>query len=318
MSVSGQHEEEIGFIKYAGGSVGHGIIDAGSAGHALIGLDDALRYFNSQQSPELAQWDYGIPVRTQAGSWEAVVLGAGAVAGAFALGYAKKAGEKMAENDFKSMGLGDVLRKSMAALQGFIKLVKHTGKKKGWDTADLVWKEAKGEVGLRNSAGEVLFIPIDFLKWYAALPPGLLSKLTSVVADDRTLTIGVNTPTGLDTVTVSDAEKVLFKDESVETEEAALFPELEHGSLVRLKGKLIRGSEASNSVGLEYEGHVINCVPEAGKVRQFKRALFLKCVVEGRVTRHTKNRFVADKRPTIILSRVSPIEQDDQSDLFDN
>lgn len=117
--VSGDQEyEEVGYIKYSGRDVTRGIIDAGSAGSALIGLDEALRFFNTQQSPEFSNWSYEIPVQTRPGSWEAIVLGGIAtVGGGFALGYAKKAGEKMAERDFAEIGMKDVLRKSLERLR---------------------------------------------------------------------------------------------------------------------------------------------------------------------------------------------------------
>lgn len=59
--------EEVGFIKYSGAAVPHGVIDAGSAGAALLGLDEAIRFFNAQQSPDLASAQYEIPVETRAG-----------------------------------------------------------------------------------------------------------------------------------------------------------------------------------------------------------------------------------------------------------
>ena len=94
--------EEVGYLKYKGSLVDKGVIDAKSAGMALVGLDETIRYFNSRQSSEFAKLEYEVPVHIEEGSWVAFVLaGAAAVGGAFALGYAKKAGEKMAENDFK-------------------------------------------------------------------------------------------------------------------------------------------------------------------------------------------------------------------------
>jgi hypothetical protein len=101
-----------------------------------------------------------------------------------------------------------------------------------------------------------------------------------------------------------------------EIEEEVLFQELVHGASVSLEGRLIRGNEASNSIGLEYMGHVINCVPLVGSVRQYKAALFLRCKVEGRITRHSKNRFMAERRPTLIVDRVTPLETDTQGSLF--
>ncbi|MDP5239854.1 hypothetical protein Q9Q94_09940 [Uliginosibacterium sp. 31-16] len=308
--------EDVGFIKYSGSAVPHGVIDAGSAGMALIGLDEALRFFNEKQSTEFAKLDYEIPVRTEGGSWIAIVLGAmGAGAGTFALSYLKKAGEKMAENDCKDIGLKDVLKKSMSAMQYLVRLVKHTKKSKGWETQNVLWRENGNEVGIPNDAGEVLFIPTEFFNWYASIPQRLIVKMTTVVRAERTLSIGVMKGGVCEEVTVGEIDKILFSEDTLDADEDFLFPELEHGKTVKLEGKLIRGSEASNSVGFEYEGHVLNCIPDFGNVRRFKYALFLKCVIEGTVSRLTKQRLVAEKRPTIIIHKATPLEDDGQYSL---
>lgn len=317
MSVKTEQFEDLGFIKYSGENLINGVIDAGSAGSALVGLDEAIRFFNSQQSPDLTALQYDIPVQTRAGSWEAVLVASAAVGGAFALGYAKKAGEKLADNDFKEIGLKDVLKKSIAALQTLVKLVKHTRRSRGWERVRVEPTLGQDTVLVANDKGEELSVPLEYFRWYQQVPPRLLAKMTSVIRSDRVLTIGVFKQAKTDEVTIIEPEKPLFeKIQEDEFEEDILFPELTHGTNARLEGRLIRGNEASNSIGLEYKGHVINCVPAIGSIRQYKAALFLRCKVEGRITRHTKNRFVADRRPTLVLDRVVPLEADGQLGLF--
>lgn len=318
MSVENQKYEEIGFIKYSGENLAAGIIDAGSAGSALVGLDDSIRFFNMQQSRDFASLQYDVPVQTRAGSWEAVLLAGAAFGGAFALSYAKKAGEKLAENDFKDVGLKDALSKSMSALQSLAKLIKHTRRPHGWDIYRVEPTMESDFVIVKNGTGEELRIPMEFYRWYQQMSPRLLAKMTSVIRRDRVLTIGSIHNEKVETVTITESEKKLFDNLEIdEVEEEVLFPELIHGTNVSLEGRLIRGSEASNSVGLEYIGHVINCVPSIGSVRQYKSALFLRCRVEGRITRHSKNRFIAERRPTLIVERVIPLETDTQGSLFD-
>ena len=313
---------EVGYIKYTGEDAERGVIDAGSAGSALLGLDETLRYFNTQQSPDFASLDYDIPVQTRSGSWEAVVLGALATAGvvgaAFATGYAKKAGEKIAENDFKDVTMKQVLQKSMSALKTLAKVVKHTRQARGWENARFAMEGQDAQIMLLNDKGEELLVPAEFFRWYRDMPPRLLMRMTSVVRTKRVLHIGMSGDTGTDEVVVTEREKSLFDEAPDDDNDGEqLFPELVHGQTVDLEGRLIRGSEASNSVGLEYQGHIVNCVPAKGNVRQYKLALFLHCKVSGRVNRHAKNRFVADRRPTIILDRVVPLERDVQGSLFD-
>lgn len=318
MTVETEKFEDLGFVKYSGESLVSGVIDAGSAGSALVGLDEAVRFFNSQQSPDFSHLQYDIPVQTRVGSWEAILVASStAVVAAFALGYAKKAGEKLAENDFKDIGLKDALKKSMAALQTLAKLIKHTRRARGWDQVRVEPSSGQETVLVANEQGEELPVPLEYFRWYQQVPPRLLSRMTSVVRSDRVLTIGVVKATGTDEVTIVEGEKLLFDQlPEDEFEEDILFPELAHGANVQLEGRLIRGSEASNSVGLEYMGHVINCIPVQGSVRQYKPALFLLCKVEGRITRHAKNRFVLDRRPTLIVDRVVPLEADGQVGLF--
>ena len=318
MSSEDQEYEDVGYIKYSGKDVERGIIDAGSAGSALTGLDEAIRFFNRQQSPDFATLQYDVPVQTRAGSWEAVVMGSAlAVGGAFALGYAKKAGEKLAENDFKDIGLKDILKKSMTAIQTLAKVVKHTRRARGWKTARFALDDPTGTVLIVNDKGEELPVPMEFYRWFQQLPPRLLIRMTSVIRTERVLSIGIARSEKIDEVHVNEEDKPLFDDtQDEEEDENILFPELVHGQDAQLEGRLIRGNEASNTAGLEYQGHVINCVPAHGSVRQYKVALFLRCKVEGRITRHAKSRFVADRRPTLIVEKVVPLETDPQLGLF--
>ena len=99
--------------------------------------------------------------------------------------------------------------------------------------------------------------------------------MTSVIRTDRMLTIGVIKETGIEEVTIVEEEKPFFdRTQEDEFEEDILFPDLVHGANVRLEGRLIRGSEASNSFGLEYMGHVINCVPAHGMFDSTKQLSF--------------------------------------------
>jgi hypothetical protein len=310
--------EEVGYIKYTGRDVERGVIDAGSAGSALLGLDEALRYFNAQQSPDFATLQYEIPVQTRPGSWEAIILaGLATVAGGFALGYTKKAGEKMAENDFSAVGMRDVLRKSLDAMKTLAKVVKHTRRPRGWEQARFSMDSNEPEVVLLNDQGAELRVSAEYFKWFQQMPPRLLVRMTTIVRKERVLSIGLSGDGPDDDVQVLESDKSLFEGvQDDEIDDDFLFPELIHGNQASLEGRLIRGNETTNSVGLEYQGHIINCVPASGSVRKYKAALFLRCKVHGRVNRLTKSRFVADRRPTLVLDRVVPLEKDKQKGLF--
>ncbi|MDH3354258.1 MAG: hypothetical protein OEL79_03455 [Chromatiales bacterium] len=293
-------------------------LKAASAGTALIGLDEAIRFFIERQSPSYAKLDYQTPVKIGEGSWIAYVLGGlGAVSGAFALGYAKKAGEKLAGNDVGDKTSGEVLRASVEAIQSLVLLVKHTKKNKDWDTENIKWKDNNSVIGIPNDQGDHIFIPLKHFKWISEAPRKILQRISEVVTRKRALTIGVNNNGIVSEVSIEYGEKPLFLGSDIEVEEEEfLFPELEHGQSVKLEGKLTRGNESSNSVGLEYKGHILNCIPEEGSVVQYKPALFLKCVLEGTITRLTKKHHIAERRPTVLVKRVTPLEEDNQNRLF--
>lgn len=302
-------EESVGYVKFSGEAVHEGQIAADAAGNALLGLDECLRYFNRKQAPALARVPYEIPVKTTKGSWEVWLL---AGIGIYSASYIKKAAEKMAENDFKDIGLKDVLTKSIGALKHLVELVKHTKGNFDWASEDLSWRIADGLVGVTNSEGEVLFLPVEYFRWYFGLPRNMLKRITSAVEVDRTLTIAVRTSDGYETTTVEALEKEYFGHDLAANEEEFLFPELHHGDYVQLEGRLTRGNENSNSVGLEYQGHILNCVPEAGNIKQYKPALFLRCIVNGTVSRLYKQHTFAERRPTIVFSSITPLESDDE------
>lgn len=305
-----ENNAEVGFVKYEGDAVLPGILDAGKAGLALTGLDELLRYFNAKQSADLAKADYEVPIQVRAGSWEAMIIAGASV---FALAYLGRAGNEMAKSDFEGVSLKDVFKKSLKAAIYLIRLAKHTAKLKGWVLENVKWRNANTEVGIPNMDGEYEYFPIEFVKWYASMPPQIIRKMAEVVEEDRSLTVGVFDGGVLVQEKITIREKRIFvMDVGDELDDEFLFPELEQGMIVKLEGRLTRGNAETNSVGLDYKGHILNCVPEAGSVVQYKSALFLRCIVEGTVTRLNKTHVVAERKPTIIFKRITPLENDSQ------
>ncbi|WP_288431770.1 hypothetical protein [uncultured Stenotrophomonas sp.] len=311
-------DSAVGYLKLYGDAVPSGVISASAAGNVLLGLDDCIKYFCRKQAPGLAAIDYEIPVKTDEGSWivwiqEHALLVATTV-GAIGMGaYVKKAAEKMAENDFKEIGLSDVVRKSVDALKKLVDVLKHTKGDRDW-ASHLHWGAGAGVVGIENDIGEIIYIPIEYLKWYMEIPPTMLKRISGTVREGRSLAIGVKSGDGthFEATTITEAEKSFFGHPPAANDDGELlFPEMEHGDLVRLEGKLTRGNENANSLGLEYHGHVLNCVPGIGNIKKYKPALFLHCVVEGTVSRLYKQSNVAERRPTIIISDITPLESDD-------
>lgn len=312
-----ENDQSVGFISYEWNGAPAGVIDANAGGTALLGIDEAVRFFNRKQARGFSSTNYEIPVRTGEGSWIAYVLGVLAVPTAiFATAYAKKAGEKMAERDFAELGFKDIARKSVDALRCLIELIKHTGKTSGWDTSGVDWKDSATIIGIQNGTGEVLYIPAEYLKWYYEVPKATLKKLVAPVTKGRFMTVGSLPSDGeLRTVEVTSDHVALFDPEDSEEEEF-LFPELEHGTDVALEGLITRGNQETNSMGFQYLGHILNCNPANGSVRRFKAAMFLHCRIHATVNRHVTSLTHVDRRPTLIVNEVIPLEVDMQQALF--
>lgn len=310
-------EESVGYLKFSGEAVPDGVIGANAAGTALLSFDDCLRYFNRKQSPGFSRFEYDNPVKTTEGSWVIWVVGAASTAAAiFAGAYIKKAAEKMAENDFEDIGMKDVLKKSVDALKHVVDFIKHMKGKTDWSQPSVNWKTGSGMIGISNEDGEIFYMPIEYFRWYLDMPPKLLLKLTSVVAIERTMTIAVKEGNQFLKTTVTETEKLYFGHEEAANEDEFLFPELEHGLDVVLDGHLTRGNENANSIGLLYNGHVLNCVPYTGNIRRYKYALFLHCRVKGTITRLHNHPTILERKPTIIVDDIIPLEADDQYNLF--
>src|SRR5690606_12412088 len=129
--MENQRTDIIAFIKYEGELVKDGFMDVRKSAEVLAGIDELLRYFMYQESPDLKDFDFDIPVRIQKGSWEAIFPEniEGYAVGAFGLWMAGKyigsALEEIAKNDFKDVSLKDIFKKSFENLVGVVRLAKH-------------------------------------------------------------------------------------------------------------------------------------------------------------------------------------------------
>ena len=295
----------IGYLKYQGKIVEDGVLDARSAARALNGLDSALRYFIAQERPDLAAIEFPVPVRIQKGSWEAIIpktLGDWIVtaAGIAATKYLASAAGKLAEKDFKDVGIRDVFKKALQGIQWLIRIGKHVGHLEVKNvTAGLKW-DREGLVGLPNLKGEIIYVPQDEWKRLASCPVKLLSDLASVIEFERSLVIGVEEDGKMKTVEVSQRERYIFFESEDDTE--VLFPDLKHGMSVELDGTVTRGNEMSNTIGFLYEQHILTCIPHMGNIVRFKKHLFLPCKISGVISRLDKKGSPTETRPKIVFS----------------
>lgn len=313
-------ETYIGYIRYSGELVESGLMDARKSAQALIGFDEAVRYFVGCQDDELKNINFELPVRIRQGSWEALIpkgifwittaLGAGATA------YFVKAGQKMAENDFNDIGVKDIIKKSIDAIVWVIRIGKHIGTIAIKKFEKVKFRNDNTEIGILNDNGEILWVPKRFLDLYVKCPKSLLKKMADIVENERTLMIGLFDNAKEISESISLPYKRIFTHKD---EDDMLFPELKHGMEVILDGEVTRGNETSNSIGFKYQDHILTAYPRSGSVVRYKPALFLNAEIKGTISRIDESGGTDAMRPKIIFTHIEPKESNNKNlSLFDD
>lgn len=300
----------IAFVKYDGDSVAEGFLDARAAAEALMGFDEGIRYYLTKAGVE---GEYEIPVRIRKGTWEALipetllgwVLAGGSIV---ATTYLSTAAAQMAKNDFKDASLGSLIQGAVTKMQRVVKIKKHL---EGEDIKNVKtsFKNDGYTIILKSRRGD-LEVTKDDLEDYVNYPRKAVSRLARNIREDRTLSLGVVKDTKVTEEQVSFADRDYFYAEQ-DDENDELFPELTDGLEVLLEGKLIRGNQDTNSLGLKYKGHVLNCKPGKGEVNKYKQQLFTECAVNAIVDRTTARK-QGKKKPYLIVTSIE--SKDEESD----
>lgn len=317
--------EHIGSVRYVGLSMESGYMDACKSAQALVGIDEALRYFVGVQSSALRGTDFEIPVRIRKGSWEALIpaeIGTfiKIAAGLAGTAYLTTAAQKMASNDFKDVGFQQLFQKGLKAVQWALRLGKHVGSVTRRAFVGVQWRNGNTEIGIPNDSGELLFVPYEYFQMYEHMPASLLVKITRAISEERTLEVVVNSGSGESVVAVSLSERSIFCHDDDEM----LFPELVDGMPFDEEGLVTRGNENANSLGFQYQGRILTCYPQDGSIVRFKSTLFLPARMVGTVSRRDKFGEPTERKPKIVFSLVAPLasgedaEQASQALLFDD
>ncbi|WKB82940.1 hypothetical protein QYR09_07840 [Cellulophaga lytica] len=312
--------EYLAHIKYEGKLVEDGFLDARKSAEILIGIDEVIRFFLIQENKEISKLDIEIPIRVEKGSWMAILppdlsIGILTAIGTLAGAYGMTALHTVAKNDFKDVTSKDITKKIVKGIKWTIEIIKHLKKKKvkKFPDAKIELKEGIQMIGIPNENGELLFVPLEYLKLYTKVPEKLLDKLTKQIEEERELEIdfsekykGDNDDTGTP-AKINYGQKSLFFEEKEEDD--ILFPELKHGMYVELEGHLSRGNEKTNTLGFEYEKHTLTCIPYEGNIKNEKQTLFTNCTIKGYIDRLAKDGTIKEKRPLI---RYLEIENNDE------
>lgn len=322
--MASDNEEYIGYIQYCGQLVDSGLMDARKSAQALLGFDEAIRFFVSCQSSDFKEIDFELPVRIRQGSWEALIpdaifwlkTAAGTAFTGAATAYSIKAAQKMAENDFDNIGLKSILIKSLEAIQWVIRIGKHIGTLSIKKFESVKFRNENREIGLPNAKGEYLWVPKAHLDLFVKCPRSLLGKVADLIEDERILVIGLFKEGNEINERITLPYKRIF---ATKDEDDMLFPELKHGMKVVLKGEVTRGNETSNSIGFKYNEHILTAHPQTGSIVRYKPSLFLNAQITGTISRSEDNGGTNAKRPKIIFTDIVPKEADEKNlPLFDD
>ena len=294
------------------------MLDARKASKALVGFDEAIRFFSTIQNPIFHEVDFELPVKIRHGSWEAYIPEAitwvKATVALASSAYVVKAMHKMAENDFDEIGFKTIISKSVEAIKWVIKIGKHieTLRIKKFEKAQ--FRNDSQEIGIRNKNGEILWVPKEYLEWYSKCPPNLLEKLVELVEKNRILQVGSyqNNKASFEIVTIEHRQIFLS-----EKEDELLFPELVHGMEVTLQGEITRGNETANNMGFRYNEHILTIYPKSGSIVNYKESLFLEAEITGKISRRDDKGELRLNKPKIIFTDIKTISKSiNQYSLF--
>ncbi len=310
-------------IKYEGLLVEDGYLDARKSGEALIGIDEALKYFIFQENPQLKKIDFELPVRIRKGSWETIFpedINEILIKTSLTWGAAKYFGSalsEMAKNDFKDLGFKDVFKAAFKGMTWVLKIAVHLGTITKKKLENLKFSKDNSTVGITNEKGNVLWVPVEFVELFSNCPSKLFINLARVIEEERELEVSYNeTDSKKEIARVDKSSKFIFMPN--EEDDEILFPDLKHNDYVELDGHITRGNENSNTIGFYYRNHVLTCFPNQGNIISFKDFLFSNCTLKGFVDRLDKDGEIKEKRPRIKFLEITSNEpENSQTKLFE-
>jgi len=309
----------LGYIKIEGAGVKEGVISAKSAAVALSGFNDSLKYFIKKSDGDFSLIDFEIPVRIQEGSWQALVPHTISqwVEDGVALGianYGRAAMGELGKNDFKNKNTAEIVRRAITKMKSVAKIGKHVG---GAEASQLKGTKVKGnDVEIPNDEGIYLRVTREELETYLKTPSAMLSDLVSAIEKDQSLSIAVvdnNGKSSEEKITYDDRLSFVYENQSKEHD--LILPELVHGETVIIEGVISKGNKNTNTIGIEYKGHVLTCMPMKGSIVKYKDCLYEKCQIEGTVSRVSDPMITDAPRPKIRFTRLTLTDRPEDNQI---
>jgi hypothetical protein len=303
-------------IKLEGARVDRGYVTISDMREVLSGIEHAAKYFISTEYPEIKKDSYELEVRVESGSLFLYVVGlaftgGAGVAAAFGISYAKKAGEKLAENDIGEKTTADIIRPAVQKMKSTVRIAKHLGgmgKQRTFPEAKIISPE---NIVLPNAEGEELRVTKAELDAYARAPRDTFKKMAAVV--DAETTVAIFEPGEVikpnNAAVIDTSSKAYFNNSGVD-DNGVVFPEMQHGEYVTLRGSLCRANKNTGTLGFEYRNHTLTSYLHQMEIRDIKDSLFDKEVeVEAVVIRNQQKMDAEDelKRPKLEIRRITTI-----------
>ncbi|MFA7381350.1 MAG: hypothetical protein WC150_12905 [Bacteroidia bacterium] len=316
------NEENIAYISYKGHLVESGYLDARKSAEALTGIDEIIRYFLFQEDPSLQELHIEVPIKIQKGSWEALIphnieewiktaVGLGITT------YSTTALKKLAENDFKDKKIKDIFIGAFKGIRWVLKIASHLGSMAIKKIENAKFEGDNTWVTITNEVGESILVPYKYLEIYVSCPDKIFARVTNVIEDGRILAIGLNSSDNEDDgkeIQINATQKWIFT--SKDTNNDILFPDLVHDMYIEIEGHVTRGNENSNTIGFEYNKHILTCMPAQGNIINYKPLLFTNCIIKGYVDRLGVDGEINEKRPRIRFLDLVEIPPKTKADLF--
>jgi len=319
--------EYIGYIKYSGKSVDEGIMDARKSAEALLGFDEAIRYFASKEEPFLINENYELLVKIQKGSWEIILpmiqelMTPEGIVKTAGTAYLTNTAIQSAKEGFFQVGLSKDIKTiflgAFKALKWIVKIVKHIGSfnKK----IEIIHDLENAKVEIINEKGHKLIVSREIYVLYQECPETILTKLASNIEKDRVLKIGVFQDK--QEVIIDEQEKEFFYIKPIVEDSDLLYPELKDGDEVTLEGNITKVNEKANTLGFQHDNHILTIMPVDGNVTDFKSEIistnydniFQSVTIVGIIDRKGNNGEIL-KKPKVIFESLQKI--DDKNALF--
>lgn len=311
------YSNDTGFIRVDGDDIIAGQIDIQTARAILDGTQSTFDYLLKKEDSSLAKIkNINYPITTREGCWELLVpfgaYVAGAASGAFTTGlnaYAKTTGTKLAEKQFTQKENRELFESAFKKLEVVIKISQHLGvidRKTPLDIKLVDYKSKK--ILLKNQHGNVLSITTDELDIFRECPEKLLRSLASVVTDYRTVSIGYMKDGKIHESVIDRDTKEIFAPE--DDPQIPVLPELLNGEYRTLRGYVSRGNQITNTIGFQYNGHVVTCEPNDKLISGYLNAHYKTCEITGLIVRTSNAEVALGKRdrPKIIFDNLTVIE----------